>query len=266
MLTLAACAPRTQDSGMAGGVRTESAQEDAAEGEMTGGSDGLSVEMEDMTGGDVMGGEMMDSDMAGDMTGGDNTGGDMTGGEMMDGDMMGDMTGGDMTSGDMTGGSEMDMSTDAQAGMESDTEPPGGTLEAAASPAGPFYNDRPGGIADISDERVVRVSPGSSFFLRLSYSDPSGISDLDISLRNSEFQGDLPSGPFTIDEAASTSTCDDQLALNPTDLECIIKVDVAPDATNIAQSSEFAYVFRARVSDAAGNSEVDNDRGYVALQ
>ena len=251
-LVLAACAPSARDSGMAGGTRTQTQEDtsqdmsdsmtggdmDMEDGMATGGSDGLSVEMDDMTGG---------ADMSMDMTGG--AGMNMDDGMSMD---------------DMTGGSDMGMSTDAQAG--SDTEAPTGSLEAAASPAGPFYNDRPDGISDIGDERVVRVLPGGSFFLRVQYSDPSGVSSVDISLRNSSFQGELPSGPFTIDEAASTSTCDDQLATAPTELNCTIKVDVASDAQNISDSGEFAYVFRAQVEDAAGNSDTDNDRGYVALR
>ncbi len=236
---LAACAPSTRDSGMAGEVRTESQD---MSGEMT----------DDMTGGAEM-------DMQMDM----DTGGMMTGGSDGLSVEMDDMTGGAEM--DMTGGA-MDMGSDMQAGMEDDTAAPTGTLEAAASPAGPFYNDRPDGISDISDERVVSVLPGSSFFLRVSYSDSSGISGLNISLRNSESQGNLPTGPFTIDEAASTSTCDDQLATTPTELNCTIKVDVASDAQNISEGGEFAYVFRAQVSDAAGNTETDNDRGYVALQ
>ena len=241
IFALAACAPSTRDSGMAGEVETE---QDMSSG---------------MTGGDM---DMQDTDMQ-------DTGGMMTGGADMD---MGGMTGGaDMDMDDMTGGADMNMDMDDMTGgadmqAGSDTEAPVGTLEAAASPAGPFYNDRPDGIADISDERVVSVLPGSSFFLRLSYSDSSGVSNVDISLRNSEFQGNLPTGPFTIDEAASTSTCDDQLATMPTELDCTIKVDVAPDAQNISEGGEFAYVFRAQVSDAAGNTDTDNDRGYVALQ
>lgn len=257
---LAACAPSARDSGMAGEVRTES--QDAASGEME----------TDMSG-SMTGGDMDTSDMESDMTSdmGMATGG-MTGGDM---DMM------DMGTGGATGGSldldSFDTGTgdtgagdtgvgDTQTGMEGDTEPPTGTLEVAASPAGPFYNDRPGGISDISDERVVRVLPGGSFFFRVNYSDPSGISGVDISLRNSSEQGELPTDSFTIDETASTSTCDDQLDTMPTELNCTIKVDVAPGAQNIGEGGEFAYVFRARVADAAGNSDVDNDRGYVSIR
>ncbi len=251
-LVLAACAPRTQ-SDTSGEVRTESSGNMAEE--MTGGAAGMQ-DMEMGTGGEM---DMQDGMEMG--TGGMTDMDSMTGG-MMD---MDSMTGGEMDMEMGTGGMG-DMSSDAQTGMESDTEPPMGTLEAAASPAGPFYNDRPDGIDDISDERVVSVSPGDSFFLRVQYSDESGISDLGISLRNSAFQGNLPTGPFTVDEAASTSTCDDQLATTPTELNCTIKVDVAADAQNIDESGEFAYVFRARVTDAADNSETDNDRGYVAIR
>ena len=257
-LVLAACAPSTRDSGIAGEVRTETSEDMTRSdmdmsGNMTGGEMDMSVDMATggMTGGD-MGMDM--SDMG--------TGG-VTGGEM------------DMSMDDMTGGADMNMSdtdmsdtqtSDAQTGVEGDTEAPTGTLEVAASPAGPFYNDRPGGISDISDERVVRVLPGGSFFFRVNYSDPSGVQGVEISLRNSSEQGELPTDSFTIDEAASTSTCDDQLATSPTELNCTIKVDVAPGTQNISEGGEFAYVFRARVADAAGNVEVDNDRGYVSIR
>ena len=252
-LVLAACAPSTRDSGMAGEVRTETSEDMASSdmdmaGDMTGGGMDMSMDMATggMTGGD-MGMDM--SDMG--------TGG-VTGSEM------------DMSMGGMTGGADMGMSdtqtSDAQTGVEGDTEAPTGTLEVSASPAGPFYNDRPGGISDISDERVVRVLPGGSFFFRVNYSDPSGVQGVEISLRNSSEQGELPTDSFTIDEAASTSTCDDQLATSPTELNCTIKVDVAPGTQNISEGGEFAYVFRARVADAAGNVEVDNDRGYVSIR
>ena len=247
MLVLAACAPSTQDSGMAGEVRTESqddsmAMTDDMAGDMTGGMSGGAMDMQDDMNMDDMGtGGMEDmSDMDGMMTGGSD--------------------GLSVEMEDMTGGS--DMGTD----MAADTEAPQGTLEVAASPAGPFYNDRPGGISKASDERVVSVAAGDSFYLRLNYSDPSGITGLNISLRNSDSSGTLPAGPFTVDEADATSTCDDQLAADPTELNCTIKVDVAADAQNISESGEFAYVFRAQVSDAAGNNDTDNDRGYVAIR
>ena len=231
VLMLAACAPSTRDSGMAGEVRTE-------------------------TSGDIASTEM---DRSVDIATGGMTGG-MTGGDM---DMM------DMDTGGVTGGSldfdSFDTQTSsAQTGVEGDEEAPTGTLEVSASPAGPFYNDRPGGISDVSDERVVRALPGGSFFVRVNYSDPSGVSNVELSLRNSSEQGELPTASFTIDEAAST--CDDQLAASPTELNCTLKVDVAPGTQNISEGGEFAYVFRARVADAAGNVEVDNDRGYVSLR
>ena len=239
-LVLAACTPSTRDSGMAGEVRTES---------------------QDTAGGEI------ETDMSGSMTGGDMDASDM---EMATGGMTGgDMDMMDMGTGGVTGGSldfdSFDTQTSsAQTGVEGDEEAPTGTLEVSASPAGPFYNDRPGGISDVSDERVVRALPGGSFFVRVNYSDPSGVSNVELSLRNSSEQGELPTASFTIDEAAST--CDDQLAASPTELNCTLKVDVAPGTQNISEGGEFAYVFRARVADAAGNVEVDNDRGYVSLR
>ena len=247
VLILAACAPSAQDSGMAGEVRTESQDDSVAmtpdiSGGMSGGMSGGATDMQD--------------DMNMDDTG--------TGGTEDMSDVDNVMTGGSdglsVEMEDMTGGA------DTSADMSADTEAPQGTLEAAASPAGPFYNDRPGGISEASDERVVSVAAGGSFYLRLSYSDPSGIAGLDISLRNSDASGTLPTGPFTVDEADATSTCDDQLASNPTEINCTIKVNVAADAQNISESGEFAYVFRVQVSDAAGNDDTDNDRGYVAIR
>ena len=251
LLVLAACAPRTQDSGMAGSVTTEpmtDTQSDMQMGAMTGGE----MDMMDMSGGMMTGGMMTGGDMNMDMS--DPSMGAVTGGETDMSDMSMDM---------MTGGTSSEEG--AQGGMD-DTEAPTGTLEAAASPAGPFYNDRPDGISDASDSRIVRVLPGSSFFLRISYSDPSGITGLAISLRNSEFEGTLPTGPFTVDESASTSTCDEQLTTAPTELNCTLKVDVAADAPNISESGEFAYVFRAQVTDAADNTELGNERGYVVIR
>ena len=266
---LAACAPRTQDSGMAGSVTTEpmtDMQSDMQTGAVTGGE----MDMMDMSGGMMSGGMMSGGDMSMDMSDMDMDGA-MTGGDMnMDmSDMESDMTGGadmstDMSDMDtMTGGAD---SSESQAGAGDDTQAPTGTLEVAASPAGPFYNDRPDGISEVGDSRIVGALPGSSFFLRVNYSDPSGITGLAISLRNSEFEGTLPSGPFTVDESASTSTCDEQLATAPTELNCTLKVDVAADAQNISESGEFAYVFRAQVTDAAGNTELGNERGYVVVR
>ena len=248
---LAACAPRTQDSGMAGSVTTEpmtDMQSDMQTGAVTGGE----MDMMDMSGGMMSGGMMSGGDMSMDMSDMES---DMTGGADMDtSDMSMDM---------MTGGAS---TSEAQAGAGDDTQAPTGTLEVAASPAGPFYNDRPDGISEVGDSRIVGALPGSSFFLRVNYSDPSGITGLAISLRNSEFEGTLPSGPFTVDESASTSTCDEQLATAPTELNCTLKVDVAADAQNISESGEFAYVFRAQVTDAAGNTELGNERGYVVVR
>lgn len=96
----------------------------------------------------------------------------------------------------------------------------------------------------------VSVAAGGTFYLRLNFTDPDGVSAAQVQLRNSPAVGTLPQGPFTI----ASSDCEGAIASAPTDLTCTVEVAVAPDAQDISQAGETAYAFRPLVTDAAGNS------------
>jgi len=165
----------------------------------------------------------------------------------------------------MTGGADVEAPEDetgAEAtppdamtgGAGADAAPPEGTLQISADNQ-TFVN---------GEENPVTVRAGESFYVRLAFSDPSGVQSVEVQLRNSQFAGTLPTGPFTVD--AEASTCEAQLAEAPTELNCVLKVDVAPDAQPINQEGEFAYAFRPSVTDAAGNSDLAYVWGYLIVE
>ena len=149
-----------------------------------------------------------------------------------------------------------------------DTTTPSGTFGVSSAQSGPFQNDQPDGIDSADDPRVVEVAPGGTFYAQVSYNDPSGISSIQINLVNSspdDIAGPLDPAQQFFTLGTPVSGCD--LSSNPISVTCVYPVTVADDAVNISQltNSEFAYVFRTKVTDTAGNTSDENNRGYVEI-
>ena len=143
----------------------------------------------------------------------------------------------------------------ASAGEAAPTSEPQGTLSISA--------DNQTFVTNVAGEVTpITVTAGGTFYLRLEFTDPDGISAAQVELRNSADPGTLPRGPFSI----ASSDCEAALASVPTDLTCTVAVAVAPDAQSIAQAGEVAYAFRPLVTDAAGNSTLALSWGYLAVQ
>ena len=146
---------------------------------------------------------------------------------------------------------------------------PTGTFGVAATATGTFQNDTgdAGNITSDSDPRIIDVAPGATFYAQVDYTDPDGISSIDVFLANSTPAGlrkALPSGGFT---AGEPTGCD--LSTNPVQVTCVYPITVDPTVVDISQlqdsGSEFAYVFRALVADSLGNSSLGQERGYVNI-
>ncbi len=161
-------------------------------------------------------------------------------------------------------------STDAPAAPESGGAASGGASggEAAAPTSEPqgtlsISADNQTFVTNVAGEVTpVTVAAGGTFYLRLEFTDPDGVSAAQVELRNSADSGTLPSGPFSV----ASSDCEAALASTPTELTCTVAVTVAPDAQNIAQAGEVAYAFRPFVTDAAGNSTLALSWSYLAVQ
>ena len=160
---------------------------------------------------------------------------------------------------DPTGGSDMDAPT--------------GTFGVSTSQTGPFENDDPL-ISDANDDRIIDVAPGGTFYAQVTYSDPSGISAIEIALVNSDpsdLAGPLPAGGFSVVGEPTGDDCD--LSGSATEIVCVYQIDVAADTQPITEldgsDDEFAYVFRTRVTDGANNqsdSRSAGSRGYVNIE
>lgn len=143
----------------------------------------------------------------------------------------------------------------APAGGAAPTSEPQGTLSISA--------DNQTFVTNVAGEVTpVTVAAGGTFYLRLEFTDPDGVSAARVELRNTDDPGTLPRGPFTV----ASSDCEAALASAPTELTCTVAVTVAPDARNIAQAGEVAYAFRPLVTDAAGNSTLALSWGYLVVQ
>ena len=153
-------------------------------------------------------------------------------------------------------------------GSGSDADAPSGSFGLSGVSSGPFANDRPEGISSADDERVVRVAPGGTFYAQVDYSDPSGISAIELNLVNSNPEGTKgplePSQQF-FTKGTPQGSCD--LSGSATSVTCVYPIRVDEDAVNIGEltSNEFAYVFRTRVTDSAGNQSDEAIRGYVVV-
>ena len=150
---------------------------------------------------------------------------------------------------------------------------PMGTFGVSTDATGTFSNDQgdAGPITSDDDERIIDVTPGSTFYAQVDYSDPDGIASVSIQLRNSSpdgLAGPLPAGGFTVGEP--TGDCNVGSA---TAITCVYPITVDPTVVDISQlpgaGSEFAYVFRADVTDTLGNSALNTasgqNRGYVNI-
>ncbi len=160
-------------------------------------------------------------------------------------------------------------------GVDEDTAAPTGDFGVSEFFSGPFLNDADSSITDASDERVVSVEAGGKVYVQIDYEDPSGISAIEVNLVNSNPEGlagalDPSQRFFTLGQPtdiSEPSTCD--LSDSPTSVRCIYEIRVAEDAVNITElensADEFAYVFRTKVTDAAGNTSDEAERGYVTI-
>ena len=153
-----------------------------------------------------------------------------------------------------------------------DATAPTGTFGVSTSQDGPFQTDDPF-INDASDERIIDVAPGGTFYAQVDYSDPSGITDIELRLVNgspSGLAGPLPAGGFSVVGDPTGDDCD--LTGESEDIVCVYAISVAEGTEPITalegSGSEFAYVFRARVTDGADNQADDRgtgSRGYVNI-
>lgn len=155
---------------------------------------------------------------------------------------------------------------------------PTGTFGVSDMASGPFSSDSDdtgGRIISNDDERIVTVSDGGTFYAQVQYSDPDGISKVDVLLVNSApggIRGALsttePRAGFTL-AGEPTGDCSD-LSSNPTEVTCVYAISVAPGTVDIEQlpdaGNEFAYVFRTEVTDALDNLNGTSNRGYVDIQ
>ncbi len=155
--------------------------------------------------------------------------------------------------------------TDAPASPESGGAPVGEAAAPTSEPQGTLSisADNQTFVTNVAGEVTpVTVTAGGTFYLRLEFTDPDGVSAAQVELRNSDDPGTLPRGPFSV----ASSDCEAALASVPTELTCTVAVTVAPDAQNIAQAGEVAYAFRPLVTDAAGNGDLALSWGYLVVQ
>ena len=153
-------------------------------------------------------------------------------------------------------------------GSGSDTDAPSGSFGVSGVSSGPFTNDRPEGISSADDARVLRVAPGGTFYAQVAYSDPSGIKGIELNLVNSNpegIKGPLEPSQQFFAKGTPQGSCD--LSGSATSVTCVYPIKVDEDAVNIDEltSGEFAYVFRTRVTDSAGNQSDEAIRGYVVV-
>lgn len=148
--------------------------------------------------------------------------------------------------------------------------PPSGLFGVSLTPSD-FQSDQTGEISLPSDERIVRVAPGGSFYALVSYSDPGGVAGVNIFIANSSPPGlraDLVQGQevggFTLVGEVGGCVLDG----TQTTVNCIYQIAVG-DIPNITAlpgvEGEIAYVFRTRVTDVAGNVSDTPPRGYVIV-
>jgi hypothetical protein len=153
-------------------------------------------------------------------------------------------------------------------------DPPTGTFGVSTSPEGPFFNDLGENISDPSDERIITVPAGGTFYAQVAYTGSQPITGIVINLVNSSpegLRGTLsttdPVGGFTL---AGEPTGDCDLSGASTSVTCIYEINVADNVVNIDQlpgsGNEFAYVFRTQVTDAGGNTSNEPIRGYVIIE
>ncbi len=151
-----------------------------------------------------------------------------------------------------------------------DTAAPTGDFGVSDSQTGPFQNDKPNDITSPNDERIVAVAPGGTFYARVAYSDPSGVTDIAINLVSSnppDIAGELDPTQqfFTLGEPVGGCT----LSSTQVEVTCVYPITVSDDAVNITElpnsGGEFAYVFRTLVTDGAGNQSEEFIRGYVIV-
>ena len=155
--------------------------------------------------------------------------------------------------------------------------PPDGTrtlsFGVSSDQEGPFQSDAGDNITSATDERVLNVSAGSTFYAQVMYSGPAPVTGVTIYLANSSpagFRSDLVPGTavngFTLNEPVGGCATDG----TQTSVTCTYPITVAAGTPNITglegSGSEFAYVFRTRIMDTSGGDPYDQPpRGYVTV-
>ncbi len=156
--------------------------------------------------------------------------------------------------------------------LNEDGLPPSGSFGVSDTQTGPFLSDVNGTITSPSDENVVNVAAGDTFYAQVAYSDPGGISSVTVNIVNSS-----PAGlraPLSNGQSVGGFTLGDELTGcvldgTQTTVTCVYPIAVGSGTQNIddldGADGEFAYVFRTDVTDAAGNAPDRSQRGYVVI-
>ena len=144
---------------------------------------------------------------------------------------------------------------------------PTGTFGVSTSATGPFTSDADGVISSNTDERIVSVTAPGTFYAQVAYTDTDGIDNVVLRLVNDApvgLEADLPAGGFT----AGAPTGNSALASGATTVTCVNQITAGTVDIEDLQGagSEFAYVFRAIVTDTLGNTGGQSNRGYVNIQ
>ena len=83
-------------------------------------------------------------------------------------------------------GSNLDLPGDP---AEENASAPEGSFGVSETFGGPYLSDANGAVRDASDERVLEVAPGGKFFVQIAYTDPDGLSNIDVNLVNASPEG-----------------------------------------------------------------------------
>lgn len=149
--------------------------------------------------------------------------------------------------------------------------PVDGGFGVSTSANGPFlFSGGDGGnIVDDSDPRVISVADGGTFYAQVSVAADEPVEAIEILIVNSGVpgitRGPLPSAGFSV-VGSPTGDCD----LGTSDeVTCTYAINVAAGTPEIEDldgaGSEFAYVFRPRITVGGEVSEPTAYRGYVDI-
>ena len=140
----------------------------------------------------------------------------------------------------------------------------------SSSEEGPFLNDGPDGISEQTDERVLQIDPGDTFYLQVAVSDANGINDITVQLRNVDTE-DTPDGENNVTPLVEGTETEGFTLGAPTGCTiptteatatCVYPIVTSADAdeSNLT-TGEFSYVFRVQIDGQ--NIGGSGNRGYV---